>query len=82
MRGNQTKVKYQVVRVGIDRMATNRYRDYKYNCHTHYKLNRPNVPFTNVSDDEWRKCADLFTSPEYVVSIQLNYYSSYIVFLF
>ena len=65
------------MRLGINQMAQDRYRDYKYKVHQHFKLKGANQPYKEVSDEDWKKCVDHFTSEKFFVSFQLNYYPSY-----
>ena len=77
MRTGHTDEQYRLVRPGVDRMVQDRFRDYKYKVHKHFKNKGANAQHKDLSAEDWKKCVELYTSPKNLVSIQLNYYSSY-----
>ena len=52
--------------VGVDRLASDRYCDYKTKAHKHYEEHVPTAPF---GTDNWQKCVDLFTNLKFIISI-------------
>ncbi|KAL2480043.1 hypothetical protein Adt_33009 [Abeliophyllum distichum] len=63
--GDRSPNEYQVVCAAIDRLATDRYRDYKLKAHKHLKVHEPNR-YGEMSTKDWQKCIDFFTSPTFV----------------
>ena len=68
--------------LSIDRTAKYRYRDYKYKVHYHFKKEGSGIPYKQMSDEDWAKCIDLFTSEIFWVSTLFMYYSSNKYFYF
>ncbi|KAL2474821.1 hypothetical protein Adt_35557 [Abeliophyllum distichum] len=68
LQGDRSLDDYQVVRATIDRLATARYRDYKFRAHNHLKAYGPSRPYGNMSAEYWQKCIDFFTSHTFISS--------------
>ncbi|KAL5544807.1 hypothetical protein UlMin_008591 [Ulmus minor] len=54
-----------VLRLSIDRTAKDRYHNYKYKVHCHYKREGAKIPFKHMSDKDWAKCVELFSSEKF-----------------
>ncbi|KAL5569268.1 hypothetical protein UlMin_025843 [Ulmus minor] len=65
MRRDYSEAQLGVLRLSIDRTAKDRYRDYKYKVHCHYKREGAEIPFKEMSDEDWAKCVELFSSEKF-----------------
>ncbi|KAL5553357.1 hypothetical protein UlMin_040758 [Ulmus minor] len=72
LRYNHTEEQYHYVRLGIDRMAQDRYRDYKYKVHQHFKLKGADEPYKQMSEEVWKKCVERFTSRKFLERSKKN----------
>ena len=77
MRRDYSEAQLGVLRLNIDRTAKDRYRDYKYKVHCHYKREGAEIPFKEMSEEDWTKCVELFSFEKFKVSNTCTYYSSY-----
>ena len=68
MRSNYSDAKLGALRLSIDQTAKDRYRDYKYKVHCHYKSEGAEIPFKEMSEEDWAKCVELFSSKKFKVS--------------
>ncbi|KAL2471331.1 Uncharacterized protein Adt_39467 [Abeliophyllum distichum] len=57
---------YRGVCAAVDRLAADRYSEYKLKVHNHLKAHAPSRPYGEMSAEDWQKCIDFFTSPTFV----------------
>ncbi|KAL5551615.1 hypothetical protein UlMin_001791 [Ulmus minor] len=65
MQRDYSEAQLGVLRMSIDRTAKDRYRDYKYKVHCHFKKEGAEIPFKQMSDEDWAKCIQLFSSEKF-----------------
>ena len=82
MQRDYSEAQLEVLGLSIDRTAKDRYRDYKYKVHCHFKREGAEIPYKEMSDEDWVKCIYLFSSDKFRVSTIFTYYSSYKYFCF
>ena len=46
------------MRLGINQMAQDRYRDYKYKVYQHFKLKGADEPYKQMSEEVWENCVE------------------------
>ncbi|KAL2505159.1 hypothetical protein Adt_20780 [Abeliophyllum distichum] len=66
LQGDQSFDNYWAVCAAIDRLAADRYRDYKLKAHNNLKEHKPSRSYDVLSAEEWQKCINFFTSPTFV----------------
>ena len=82
MQRDYSEAQLGVLRLSIDRTAKDRYHEYKYKVHCHFKREGVGIPYKEMSDEDWVKCVHLFSSEKFRVSTLFAYYSSYKYFYF
>ncbi|KAL5570056.1 hypothetical protein UlMin_026631 [Ulmus minor] len=65
MQRDYSEAQLRVLRLSIDRTAKDRYHDYKYKVHCHYKMEGAEIPFKEMSVEDWAKCVELFSSKKF-----------------
>ncbi|KAL2527271.1 hypothetical protein Adt_12325 [Abeliophyllum distichum] len=66
LQGDRSPNEYRMVCAAVDRLAANRYHDYKLKVYNHLKAHGPSRPYDKISTEDWQKCIDFFTSPTFV----------------
>ncbi|KAL2505868.1 hypothetical protein Adt_21489 [Abeliophyllum distichum] len=66
LQGDWSPDEYLAVYAAINRLAANRYQDYKLNAYNHLKAHGPSRPYGEMSIEDWQKCIDFFTSPNFM----------------
>ncbi|KAL2526657.1 hypothetical protein Adt_11711 [Abeliophyllum distichum] len=64
--GQSVPDEYRAVCATVDCLAADHYRDYKLKVHNHLKAHGPSRPYGDMSVEDWQKCIDFFTSPNFV----------------
>ena len=53
MQSNYSDAQLGALRLSIDRTVKDRYHDYKYKVHCHYKKEGLDIPYKHISDADW-----------------------------
>ncbi|KAL2485650.1 Uncharacterized protein Adt_30406 [Abeliophyllum distichum] len=65
LQGDRSPNEYRAVYAAVDNLTVDRYRDYKLKAHNYLKAHGPNLPYNEMSTEDWQKCID-FTNPNFV----------------